>query len=109
MQMRIYVHNYVYKSRVSIGVIYTYWSERLSRRYLNRERIMKAKKTVLQYKFTILMNLVLILYECVLFFVLGIFVFGPVERGNETIRRVLFADSGYGLLVPESVLRTGDS
>lgn len=35
--------------------------------------------------------------------------FGPVERGHETIRRVLFADPGDGLLVPESVLRTRDS
>lgn len=33
---------------------------------------------------------------------------GPFERGNEAIRRVLFANPGYGLLVPEGVLRTGD-
>jgi len=39
---------------------------------------------------------------------LGIFVSGPFERRHEAIRRVLFANQGYGLLVPEGVLRTGD-
>lgn len=34
--------------------------------------------------------------------------FGPVERGHEAIRRVLLADPGHGLLVPEGILRTGD-
>lgn len=42
------------------------------------------------------------------YFFSGIFVFGPVQRWNEAIRRVLFANPRYSLLVPEGLLRTGD-
>lgn len=41
-------------------------------------------------------------------FLPGIFVSGPFERRHEAIWCVLFANPGYGLLVPEGVLRTGD-